>query len=127
MSALGSNESSVVPGPWGQHDEAELEEAAAELEAEKKAANENAPADVAQSQPAVHVDPALELFVRKVWDQAETAIAKRYSALFASCDELVEGHRRVAMRLALAGRMLRRALVAVTAIAVIELLILVLR
>jgi hypothetical protein len=127
MSGLRSNESSVVPGPWGQRDESELEEAAAELEADKKAANENTATDVAPHRPAVQVDPALERFVRKVWDQAERAIAKRYSALFASYDELVEGHRKVAMRLALTNRGLRRALAVVASVAVIEAIVLMFR
>jgi len=126
MSGLGSNESSVVSGPWGQRDEVELEEAAAELEAEKKAANENTPADVAQPQAGAS-NAEIEAFIKKVWGMAVKATLEKNQPLLDSYEELVAGYRKFAMRVHLVNRGLRSLLAVVTSIALVELLILVLR
>jgi hypothetical protein len=112
---------------WGQRDEAELEAAAAEREAEQKAAvektaaNENAPANVTVET----ANEAVELFVKKIWTEAEKAVSERYRPLFESYDQLVSLQRKSAAKLCLKNGKLWLSLFAAGVIAAAEAIVLI--
>jgi hypothetical protein len=126
MSGSRSEGSADVQGPWGQQSEADLEAAAAEIEAEKEPANENTIPGEARP-PAGASDAEIEFFIKRVWDMAVKATMDQSQVTFDTYNKFLGQQHRCLLRLLKAFRMMR-AIAGIAAVtAIIEFLILVIR